>query len=123
MLTHLRCTIAPSIVDEMIGIKNETEIQGLQRAFLRDGASFVKFLAWLDDKISQGYQISEWEAAFRLEEFRRKTKNYMGPAYESISAAGPNAGMSAHLLHEYRLEVCLCSSSALFPAQVQLSDD
>ena len=36
--------------------------------------------------------ITEYEAAWRLTEYRRKNKHYMGLAYENISASGPNAG-------------------------------
>ena len=42
-------------------------------------------------------QVSEWEAAWRLTEFRRRAKNFKGLAYENISATGPNAG--AYFLH------------------------
>jgi Xaa-Pro aminopeptidase len=41
MLTHFRYTVAPPKVDEMKALKNEVEIEGLRRAYLRDGASFV----------------------------------------------------------------------------------
>jgi Xaa-Pro aminopeptidase len=77
----------------MKGVKCEVEIQGLKRAQRRDGACYVQFLAWMDDKMSKGFEITEWEAAWRLTEFRRKAKNYMGLAYESISASGPNAAI------------------------------
>jgi Xaa-Pro aminopeptidase len=83
----------PSYVNAMKAIKNETEIQGMRRAYLRDGASFVKFLAWLNEKIDKGYGITEYEAAFRLTELRRSNKHFMGLAYENISASGPNASL------------------------------
>ena len=44
MLTHFRYTVAPSYVEIMLSVKNDTEINGLRRAYLRDGASFVRFL-------------------------------------------------------------------------------
>ncbi|KAJ7646552.1 peptidase M24, structural domain-containing protein [Roridomyces roridus] len=93
MLTHFRYTVAPSYVEEMMAFKNHTEIDGMRRAYLRDGASFVRFLAWLEGKLSEGYEITEYEAAQRLTEFRRKSKNFMGLAYENISASGPNAAL------------------------------
>ncbi len=93
MLTHYRYSLAPSIIEEMKSVKNEVEIQGLKRAYLRDGACYVQFLAWLDEKMAKGFEITEWEAAWRLTEFRRKAKNYMGLAYENISATGPNAAI------------------------------
>lgn len=50
-------------------------------------------MAWLEAKFAEGFDITEWEAAFRLTEFRRKNKNFMGLAYENISASGPNAAL------------------------------
>ncbi len=93
MLTHYRYSLAPLIVEEMKDVKNEVEIQGLKRAHRRDGACYVQFLAWIDEKMSKGFEITEWEAAWRLTEFRTKAKNYMGLAYETISATGPNGAL------------------------------
>jgi len=76
-----------------MAIKNDTEMEGLRRAYLRDGVCYVQFLAWLEDKINKGYDVTEWEAAHRLTEFRRKAKHFMGLAYENISATGPNAAL------------------------------
>ncbi|KZT04219.1 Creatinase/aminopeptidase [Laetiporus sulphureus 93-53] len=93
ILTSFRYTVLPSYVDEMKAIKNRSEIEGLQHAYLRDGCAFVRFLAWLEEKIRQGYEITEYEAAWRLTEYRRKQAHYMGLAYENISASGPNAAL------------------------------
>ncbi|KIJ60057.1 hypothetical protein HYDPIDRAFT_99513 [Hydnomerulius pinastri MD-312] len=93
MLTHFRYTVSSSFIDNMKAIKNEVELEGLRRAYLRDGAAFVKWLAWLEHKIHQGYDITEYEAAWRLTEFRRQNKHYWGLAYENISASGPNAAL------------------------------
>jgi Xaa-Pro aminopeptidase len=41
MLTHLRYTVAPPKMDEIKAARNEVEIEGLRRAYLHDGASFV----------------------------------------------------------------------------------
>ena len=42
MLTHFRFTLAPSYIEHMMSVKNETEIDGMRRAYLRDGVSFVR---------------------------------------------------------------------------------
>ena len=113
MFTHHRYTVAPSFVEKMMAIKNETELEGLRRAYLRDGVAFVrcpffdlclfsllttvnqvKFLAWLEGKLQDGYDITEYEAASRLTEMRRSGKHFMGIAYKSISATGSNAALS-----------------------------
>lgn len=95
LLTHFRYTItpSPSYVDELKAVKNTTEIDGIRAAHLRDGASYVRWLAWLEDKLAKGYEITEYEAAARLTEYRRKNELYMGLAYESISATGENAAL------------------------------
>ena len=41
MLTHFRYTVVPSHVDNMKAVKNEVELEGLRRAYLRDGAAYV----------------------------------------------------------------------------------
>src|SRR5216683_2289114 len=58
MLTHYRYSLAPSIIEEMKSVKNEVEIQGLKRAYLRDGACYVQFLAWLDEKMAKGIEMA-----------------------------------------------------------------
>ena len=41
MLTHFHYTIAPSYVELMLSVKNKTEIEGMRRAYRRDGVAFV----------------------------------------------------------------------------------
>ncbi|XP_006457207.1 hypothetical protein AGABI2DRAFT_212532 [Agaricus bisporus var. bisporus H97] len=93
MLTHFRYTISPNRVEFLMSIKNETEIAGLRHAYIRDGVAFVQFLAWLENKLNSGYDITEWEAGWRVKEFRMKQRKFMGLAYETISASGPNAAL------------------------------
>ena len=53
----------------------------------------MKFLAWLENKLSQGYEITEYEAASQLTLYRRENKHFMGLAHENISASGPNSAL------------------------------
>jgi len=53
----------------------------------------VRWYAWLDEKIAHGYEVDEYQAGQRLNEFRRRSELYMGNAYENISACGPNAAL------------------------------
>ena len=93
MLTDYRYTVIPSFASSAEAIKNETEIYGMRMAYLRDSTSFVRFLAWLEDKLTKGYDITEYEAAFRLTEYRRTNQYFTGLAYETISASGPNTAL------------------------------
>ena len=91
-MTSFRYTVLPSFVEDMKAVKNDVEIHGLRNVYLRVGAAYVRWLAWLEQKIQQGYDITEYEAAWRLTEYRRESRYYMGLAYENISATGANAG-------------------------------
>ncbi|KAG7089647.1 hypothetical protein E1B28_011309 [Marasmius oreades] len=90
-ISSSKLSVLPSQVETMMSIKNETEIEGFRRAYLRDGACFSRFLAWLEAEIVKGTKLTEWEAAEWLNKERFKTENNMGLAYENISASGPNA--------------------------------
>ncbi|TBU37642.1 hypothetical protein BD309DRAFT_994978 [Dichomitus squalens] len=76
MMTSFRYAVLPSYVDEMKAVKNDVEINGLRNAYLRDDAAY------------QGHDITEYEAAWRLTEYRRKNKHYMGLAYETFLRPG-----------------------------------
>ncbi|EJD37953.1 Creatinase/aminopeptidase [Auricularia subglabra TFB-10046 SS5] len=93
MLTSVRYAVAPSWIDEAKALKNDTEIAGFEQAYLRDGVAFVRWLAWMDEKMQAGFEIDEYEAGRRLNMFRKELEYYMGLAYENISATGPNAAL------------------------------
>ena len=93
MLTSYRFTITPSYIAESKAVKNETEIEGIRQSHLKDGAAYVCWLAWLEQKLSEGYDITEWEAMFRLMEYKRKDASYRGLADKFISASGPNSSI------------------------------
>ncbi|KAG9043458.1 hypothetical protein FS837_009508 [Tulasnella sp. UAMH 9824] len=82
------------IVTQLKGIKNPIEIQGFRECYLRDGAAFVQWLAWLEETVRKKKQpVTEWGAAQKLTEFRASMDNFMGLAYANISAVGPNAAL------------------------------
>jgi Xaa-Pro aminopeptidase len=80
--------------------KNEAELTGTRRAHRRDGASLVRFLAWLAAEAPARAEggdpeggLGEIEAAERLLEFRRGNENFRDLSFDTISAAGPNAAL------------------------------
>lgn len=93
MLTSYRYTVLPSVIEEWKAVKNPVELDGMKAAYLRDAVAYVRWLAWLEHKLGQGYDITEYEAGWRLTEFRRMGKYYQGLAYETISATGKNAAL------------------------------
>lgn len=89
-----RYVVLPSFIDHQKAIKNDTELLGFRQAYLKDGCAMVRWMAWLDNKYRNSFVVTEWEAAKKLEEFRKQMPLYEGSAYEAISATGPNAGES-----------------------------
>ena len=80
------------VADER-AIKNDIELAGFEKAYLRDGIAYARWFAWLDEQIRvKRTDVDEWQAAEKLEEYRLKLPLYKGPAYESISGSGPNGG-------------------------------
>lgn len=72
--------------------KNTTEIAGTQAAHIRDGAALTRFLHWLATEAQSG-EITEIDAAIRLEGFRDETGVLNDLSFETISGAGPNGAL------------------------------
>jgi len=78
--------------------KNAAELAGARRAHLRDGATMLRFLCWLDRKATAG-GLTEIDAAKKLESFRKSTAKADGSAledisFDTISSTGPNAAIN-----------------------------
>lgn len=87
-----RITLVKSPVEEAQSRKNPIELQGFRNAYLRDGAAWARWAAWLEDHIKKT-TITEWQAAEKLTEFRKQNDYFAGLAYDNISATGENAAL------------------------------
>ncbi|KAJ6814595.1 putative Xaa-Pro aminopeptidase P [Iris pallida] len=95
-------------------IKNPTELDGLRKAHIRDGAAVVQYLFWLDSQMQEIYgasgyfveregthkrkhsdtlKLTEVSVSDKLEGFRAKQKNFKGLSFPTISSVGPNAAV------------------------------
>jgi Xaa-Pro aminopeptidase len=72
--------------------KNPVELAGARDAQRRDGATVGRFLCWLEQELGRR-DVTEREAAARLDEERARDPLHRGPSFETISAAGPNAAL------------------------------
>jgi Xaa-Pro aminopeptidase len=73
-------------------IKNETEIQNIKKAHLKDAVAHTKFMYWL--KTTLGNEIiTELSASDKLESFRMEQENFLWPSFAPISAYGEHAAM------------------------------
>ncbi|PWN45512.1 Creatinase/aminopeptidase [Ceraceosorus guamensis] len=75
--------------------KNEAELAGMRAAYLRDGASWARWAAWLDEAVRRRHRkVDEWQAAQQLRSVREKDPLYAGfDAYPSISASAEDAAL------------------------------
>ncbi|XP_051169739.1 xaa-Pro aminopeptidase ApepP-like [Leptopilina boulardi] len=113
---------AYSPIGLMKSIKNETEIEGMKAAHIRDGVALVKYFAWLEDEITNknNKTITEISGAEQLEKFRQEQELYVGVSFTTISSSGDHAAIihyhptsaSDKLITDK--EVYLCDAGAQF---------
>ncbi len=72
-------------------IKNKTEITNMIDAHIADGAALTKFLYWIKNK--KNFNFTEIDAEKKLENFRKKNKNFLYPSFNTIAGAGPNGAI------------------------------
>ena len=72
-------------------IKNKTEIKNMIESHVLDGVALTKFLYWIK-KVNKK-KISEVEAVKKLENFRKKNKNFLYPSFDTIAGSGKNGAI------------------------------
>ncbi|SFL89479.1 aminopeptidase P family protein [Methylobacterium pseudosasicola] len=79
-------------ITAMKAVKNAAEIAGARAAHTRDGASVVRFLAWLDGAAAAG-GLSEIAAVEALEDVRAAGGDLRDVSFPTISGSGPNGAI------------------------------
>ncbi len=82
-------------------IKNKVEINNMIKVHILDGVALTKFIFWIK-KINKN-KITEFQAAKKLEKFRKMNKNFLYPSFDTISGSGKNGA----IVH-YRAEKKKC---------------
>ena len=72
-------------------IKNKTEIKNMKEAHIHDGIALTKFLHWIKKK--KKINLTEKDIEKKLENFRKKSKNYLYPSFNTIAGSGPNGAI------------------------------
>tara|TARA_B100000401_G_C52811198_1_gene723861 strand:- start:2013 stop:3692 length:1680 start_codon:yes stop_codon:yes gene_type:complete len=72
-------------------LKNKKEIQNMVNAHIEDGVALTKFLFWIKNhKITD---LTEIKIEKKLENLRKKSKNYLYPSFDTIAGSGPNGAI------------------------------
>lgn len=74
---------APSCVQALKAIKNDTEINHLRNAQIKDGVALTRAFMWLDQEKSSG-EVTEARFAEMLAFFRSKQDGYFGESFDAI---------------------------------------
>lgn len=76
-------------------LKTPVEMQGFRDCHVRDGAALTQYLAWLHEEIAvKGTtNLNEFDAATKLEWFRRQNDLFVQLSFPSISSSGPNGAI------------------------------
>ena len=72
-------------------IKNKTEINNMINSHILDGVALTKFIYWI--KNINKKNITEVDAQIKLEQFRKKNKNYLYPSFDTIAGSGENGAI------------------------------
>ncbi len=71
--------------------KNATEIKNMVQSHIQDGVALTKFIIWI--KNLKKKKITELDAQKKLENFRKKNKNYLYPSFNTIAGTGSNGAI------------------------------
>ena len=75
-------------------IKNETEIENIKKAHIKDGVAVTKFIYWLKTQVRSGKEsVTEIEAAEKLVQFRGQQEDYLGESFAPIIAHGKHGAI------------------------------
>ena len=72
-------------------IKNSDEIDHMIEAHKKDGLALTKFIYWI--KNINKKTITEVDAQNKLEKFRKLSKDYLFPSFNTIAGSGPNGAI------------------------------
>ncbi len=90
IISRIKVTSQHDPIYDLKSVKNQTEINNCFKAHLEDGLALTKFLYWFKkNKI----KLTEKEIETKLERYRKKSKNYLYPSFDTIVGSGPNGAI------------------------------
>lgn len=82
--------VNPSILWK--SIKNNTEVQNIKKAHIRDGVAVTKFIYWVKKNMGK-IHMTELSISKELEQLRSVEKSYMGPSFDTIAGFGEHGAI------------------------------
>ena len=79
-------------IHRLKAIKNNTEIKNIKKCHIVDGVALTKFLFWVKKNFNKK-KLTEISVQKKLENFRKMSKSYKSPSFDTISGSGPNSAI------------------------------
>ena len=76
---------------DLKSVKNKIEIKNMINVHIQDGVAVTKFLYWI--KNSNIKNLDEIKVEKKLESFRKRSKNFLYPSFDTIAGSGPNGAI------------------------------
>ncbi len=76
----------------MKAVKNQTEMDNMRTAHVKDGVAVTRFIHWLKTNVGRE-TITEMSAAEKLESFRAQMEGYLEQSFGPIIACGPHGAI------------------------------
>lgn len=73
-------------------IKNDTELENIRKAQIKDSIAHVRFMKWLKENVGKT-EITEITASEKLDSLRREMGNFIRPSFDPISSYGSHAAI------------------------------
>lgn len=93
LIAEGRCSFAPSPIPAMKAVKNEAEINGFRQAMVRDGVAMVRFLIWLEEKMTKGEEVTELSADAELTRQRSQQEHFRDVSFDTIAGYGAHGAI------------------------------
>jgi len=74
-------------------IKNKVELEGAKIAHERDGKAVTKLIEWVQNSVSKGEDITEYDVLKKSVEFRAEQKNFACPSFPTIAGFRENGAI------------------------------
>lgn len=87
-----KVVIAENPTSIMKAVKNETEIDNMRKAHIKDGVAVTRFIYYVKKHFGK-LKMNEYELGKKIQEFRSEQENYRGESFEPIVATGSNGAM------------------------------
>lgn len=82
--------VSPSSL--MKAMKNDTELDNIRIAHIKDGTAVTKFMYWLKTNLGK-IEMTEMSVSDKLEELRAEQGDFISPSFTPISGYGPHAAL------------------------------